>query len=800
MKRRSFLKNSLLSAGAVYAEQRASLARSKAKTPKGLTGEKVRLTSRHLSLEYDLGKGRASLFFPDGSPLLLNATAAAVFPNGQALAADSNYSRQGSTSHSKDPVIPGSSLTVTCRDSNKRLDLELLITLLEDQPGAVFEVVLVNVSGTEILVRHAEPVRALLNEGAGCAFGAKEQWTSTNRVLTNGYMYYDPGSLLHSDSLGHQDFTSYWNAAFHRPDTRQTLVMGYLENRTAEGQVVAGWDMARGWPAGQASFNLTARSLFNQYFVLKPGANMSSGRVLILLSPDPFSGLEAYAETCGRLHQVKLNPIINGWCSWFYTHTTATEEEQLRNAEFISKHLKPYGMEWVQIDDGYQRAFGDWDGNNLYPHGMKWLAERIRGLGLKPGIWVAPSVISENTDVARNHPDWLVHDADGSVHVSANPRAKYALDVTHPGAREWLYNLFRTIAGDWGYDFIKIDFVEWSLLAAERYYDPAMSRAQAYRLFMETIRKAIGPNRHLLDCGPAPVSVGLLDSTRIELDIAHLTWDQYTKNFNSNAPAMAKRYYFHKRTWINDADHLGLNLLTLSQAQAAASLIALSGGNMISGDRLYELDGLRLETLRKVLPTFGEAARPLDLFETAYPEIFALPIRKDSESWWLVGYFNYDENATAVKVLDLTRLGLDPGKTYLIYEFWSQQLVAETTRSVSLRFGPSSVNLLAIREKKGVPQLLGTDRHYTQGGIELEDVHWDQTNHTLSGRARGTLATAWKLAIYVPNPYAWDEERPDLLHDYRGYSAVSDEDKILRATLNFAGTDRIDWTFRFKRS
>ena len=800
MKRRCFLKNSLLSVGSLYAGQEASHSQAVGTKSKSEVGEKVRLTSRHLSLEYDLGKGQASLFFPDGSPLLLSTTAAAIFPNGRALASDSDYSRQGNTSHSNDPVIPGNSLTIACRDSQKHLDFELLITLLEDQPGAVFEVLLNNVSGSEILVRHAEPVRALLSERAGCAFGANEQWTSANRMLTNGYMYYDPGSLLHSDSLGHQDFTSYWNAAFYKPDSRQTLVVGYLENQAAEGQVVAGWDMARGWPEGQASFNLTARSLFNQYFVLKPGTHVSSGRVLVLLSPDPFSGLEAYAETCGRLQQTKLNPPINGWCSWFYTHTTATEQEQLRNAEFISTHLRPYGMEWVQIDDGYQRTFGDWDGNQLYPHGMKWLAGKIREHGLKPGIWVAPTVISENTEIARNHTDWLVHDADGSIHATANPRAKYALDITHPGAREWLYNLFKTIAEDWGYDFIKIDFVEWSLLAAERYYDPAMSRAQAYRLFMETIRRAIGPHRHLLDCGPAPVSVGLIDSTRIELDIAHLTWDQYTKNFNSNAPAMAKRYYFHGRTWINDADHLGLKLLTLPQAQAAASLIALSGGNMISGDRLYELDGLRLETLTKVLPTFGEAARPLDLFETAYPEIFALPIHKGSETWWLVGYFNYDENANAVKALDLTRLGLDSGGTYLIYEFWSQKLLAEATGNINLRFGPSSVNLLAIRNKKGVPQLLGTDRHYTQGGIELEGIHWDQNSQVLSGRALGAPATAWRLSIYVPTSYTWDEQRPDLFHDYRQYSAVSYEDKVLRATFNFYGTDRIDWAFRFKRS
>jgi alpha-galactosidase len=64
---------------------------------------------------------------------------------------------------------------------------------------------------------------------------------------------------------------------------------------------------------------------------------------------------------------VQLKPILHGWCSWFYTRIQATEAEQLRNAAFIAQHLKPYGMQWVQIDDGYQRAFGSIRGRN--PHG-----------------------------------------------------------------------------------------------------------------------------------------------------------------------------------------------------------------------------------------------------------------------------------------------------------------------------------------------------------------------------------------------------------------------------------------------
>ena len=308
----------------------------------------------------------------------------------------------------------------------------------------------------------------------------------------------------------------------------------------------------------------------------------------------------------------------------------------------------------------------------------------------------------------------------------------------------------------------------------------------------------MGPSRHLLDCGPGPETVGLLDSLRIELDLAHLTWDQYTRNFNSNAPAMAKRYYWHRRTWINDADQLGLARLTIPQARAAASIIALSGGTTISSDRLYELDPARLEILQKVLPAYGEGARPLDLFETSFPEIFALKVRKDFGEWWLLGYFNYDENSTAVRDFDLARLGLDPQGTCLAYDFWQQKLVAEARGSMRLVFEPSSVNFLAIHARRGVPQLIGTDRHYTQGALELDNVRWDGATKVLSGTGLGAPGTAWRIAIYVPHEYSWEADGPGYFHDHEGFSVISYEKRLLRARLNFDGTNRIDWTVKFR--
>jgi hypothetical protein len=729
---------------------------------------------------------------------LLNATAGAILPRGIELACDAQYTRQSRVVWSTDPGITGEQLTVSCSDTRQRLNLECCYTLLHDRPGAVFEMVLTNVSPRAIVICAAEPLRALLDDHAGCFFGAERVHSRVHRVLRNGYLYSDPGEVIDTAWQGRRHITSCWNAAFYIPNTQETLVVGYLDNQHAEGQIIACWDMSRVWHRGMPAFDLTARSLYHRAFVLPAGGSVHSGRCLLVVAADPFAGLEYYADTCGRLHRVRLNPVINGWCAWFYTQTQATEDEQLRNAEFIARHLKPYGMEWVQIDDGYQRAFGDWQGNHLYPHGMSWLAAHIRKLGLKPGIWIAPYAISEHADIVRQHPEWLAHDAAGNLQVTASTRVKYILDITHPGARQWLYHVFETLGPIWGYDFIKIDFVEWTLLAIERYYDPTLSRAQAYRLGFATMRAAVGPHCHLLDCGPGPETVGLLDSMRIEQDLPQNTWEQYVKHDSSTAPAMAKRYYFHKRTWINDADHIGLALLTVPQARAVASLIALSGGTMMSGDRLYALDAARLDILKKVFPTYGEAARPLDLFEKAFPEIFALRITRDFGAWWLVGYFNWDEGAEARRTFDVARLGLATHTPYLAYTFWTQRRLAVSDGKVQLRFPPSSAHLFVIHEARGVPQLLGTDRHYTQGGLELARVHWDAAQHTLSGVGLGAPGLSWTLTLYVPEGFSWDQDRHAARHEPQNVSVVSCEKHILRARLHFAQSEQVHWSFAFR--
>ena len=745
-----------------------------------------------LAVACDPATGRLDCWRRDGQPLLSGAAAHATLSAGVRSSDEAAYHRTLDTRPVRDALGDGRQLVVSGADATRQLDWKVQVTLYPDRSAVFIEFECRNVSTQPLVIESLEPVCATT------ATAGALHWPKVTRILTNGPMYYDPGRVLDFTGEASPAIRSWWNVGFFRGYDQEGLAAGFIENQTALGQVV----LTR---AGPEAIGLRAEAVLAKAFTLPPGQTVRSGRFMLNLAPDPYTALEGYAEAMGRVGKARTHSIVNGWCNWFVTYESITEAEVLHNARFAARTLKPFGFEYVQIDEGFQRWHGDWEGNAKFPHGMKWLADRIRALGLKPGLWLAPYVISEPTEVFRQHPEWLLRHPDGRLKRvgpwsdensewarKENPR-RYGLDITHPGAAAWLHTLFETVARRWGYAMIKIDFVDWSLLSAPRYHDPTVSRAQAYRRGIEIMRRAMGPAAHLLDCGPGPVSVGQLDSMRIELDQPPVTWKQYFLESASSAPAAAKRYYFHRRAWINDADHICLNLLPPAQAQAAATLIGLSGGNTMSGDRLPDLDPFRLEILKKVLPSAGEAARPVDLFDSDRPSLFALTVRKPFGTWTVAGCFNPGESAPLERVIPVERLGLDPARTYLAHDFWPGTFHGEITRELRLTIPPASVILLALHAKQTVPQVIGTDRHVLQGAMELEGVRWNTTTRSLEGVSLGPPGTAHHVFVHLPEPHPWRQTRPFFFQDFPGYTLKMMSDHIIRVRVQFDRSGRVPW-------
>jgi hypothetical protein len=791
------------------------------------------LKNNFFTVSFDRKKGTISIYRANGTPLINSGTACVNLPAGQTdlntgkrSIASAAYKHTLESKSFRDQLGSGKRLIIFSKDRDKKLNIEIQLSLYDHLEAITIEAICKNVSGHDLVINSLEPIRVIKNEEGMLSV------PDVSKCITNGEMYFDTGTIhefgtnmnsitsgdikgvkLANGSISSQTETihSWWNAGLFSGYDKEGVVLGYLENNLCLGNLLISKT-----DSGQISF--LAESVYAPELILKPGETISSNRVMINIAGSPYTALENYARSVGTIQNALTGSIVNGWCSWFYTLSEVSEAEIILNTEFAAKHLKQFGLEYIQIDEGFQRWHGDWEGNERFPHGMKWLADKIKSYGFQPGIWISPYVVSEPTELFKKHPDWLVKRQDGSLQrvgnwpanseppPDENPK-RYCLDITHPEAAKWLHALIDRIANEWGYEMIKIDFVAWSILAANRYYDPTLSSAQVYRKGMEIMRSAAGDKCHILECGPGATTVGLIDSMRIELDVnygfSEAAWDTYFIHPACSASAAARRYYFHKRTWVNDADHVCINLLNNQQAEAAATIIAMSGGNMFSGDRLTQLDAYKLEILKKITPSFGEAAIPVDLFDTDMQSVFALKIKKQFGDWTVVGFFNSSLptgqaglTETVEKKFSLERLWLEPGKTYLAYDFWKQQFIGEISNELKVTVQPGSVTLLALHEKTGKPQFISTDRHVLQGAVEIENVDWNENTKTLSGISAGPLNTSHNVSVYVPGKHPWTWGGYVLFRDYDSYSLKLVDNNIIRVQVRFEKSNRVQWEIK----
>ena len=293
-----------------------------------------------------------------------------------------------------------------------------------------------------------------------------------------------------------------------------------------------------------------------------------------------------------------LRPPPTVWCSWYHYFTRVTQDDVEENLAAIDELGLPVDV--VQIDDGYQTEIGDWLRLSDRFSSLEQVVERIRQHGRRAGIWVAPFLLGERSQVAREHPDWAVGDADPG---SGWDQRLVALDVTHPGAEAYLREVFGTLAA-LGIDYFKVDFVYAGAMDGSR-ADPSVSGVEAYRRGLSVIREAIGPDAYLLGCG-APIlpSVGLVDGMRVGPDIAHhfepLDGDLSQPSQRAAAQNTRWRAWQQGRFWVNDADCL-VAAPHVERREDWAEIVAGYSGLRASSDRLGELDAWGLETTRRLL-------------------------------------------------------------------------------------------------------------------------------------------------------------------------------------------------------
>lgn len=581
--------------------------------------------------------------------------------------------------------------------------------------------------------------------------------TANLLMHVNGYQSRSNSGIVRLDSVNRN--TSYWSTVFSEPDLYYSLLVGFLTNSQATNFIST--EPIR-METGQLQLSSTSdlRSL-----VIPPGGEFRSDRIIIQFDPSPLDNLERFGDYLQMFAPAVNKPftptgrepankpgslrVPGGWSSRYSYYQHITEDSILENLNAAAKDFKEAGLRFIQIDDGYQIAAGDWNTNEQFPHGHQWLVNQIHRKGFLAGLWVAPFAVAESSSVYKEHRDWLLRDAGDNLKqfhaIDWRGGRIFCLDPTRPEVQLWLENLFYKITNAWGYDYVKIDFLYFPADGGE--YFRSVTPAQAYRMGLQSIRRGAGSDKFILGCGaPIGSSIGYVDGMRIGNDVS-AGWGGITPAVN----AAASRWFYHRTVWYDDPDCLFVrDSLTIDQARAWAAVVSLSGQMDFLSDKLTLLPDDRRSLLKMTLPVYGAAATPVDLFsEPGLPTIWNLAVRKEFEKWNVVGVFNWSNDASGVTIR-ASRLGLPPGKTYLAYERWSDRYLGEFRESLSLKLGPMSSQILSVHEKPDHPFVLSTSRHITQGAVDLASEEWSTKTRTLSAVSGNLIEGTYSVLVYIP--------------------------------------------------
>jgi len=437
----------------------------------------------------------------------------------------------------------------------------------------------------------------------------------------------------------------------------------------------------------------TSTRRFAGLFRLQPPASL---QVVIdteglSLGPGQSWDLEEFTTTTGESRDAVLGTIgarlatnhprlhfaapPTGWCSWYCFGPRVTAQNILDNLDVIAKRVP--GLRYVQIDDGYQPAMGDWlETGAAFGGDVRKVLDAIRQRGFEPAIWVAPFVAEEHSHVFEQHRDWFVKDTDGSplrsdkVTFGGWRRGPwYVLDGTHRDVQTHFERLFRTMRQEWGVTYFKLDANFWGAIHGGRFNDPQATRIEAYRRGMQAIAHGAGDS-FILGCNhPIWASAGLIHGSRSSNDIKR-TWDRIKTTAEQNL----LRNWQNGRLWWNDPDAVVLTGdLPENEFIFHATAIYATGGMLLSGDDLTSIPEARLAMLKKLLPPTGIPA----VFEDENLRVgtMTLPGRR------MLCVFNWTD-APATLSARLTRAGR-------VADFWTGEPVRVENRVVTIAAMPA---------------------------------------------------------------------------------------------------------------
>ena len=195
---------------------------------------------------------------------------------------------------------------------------------------------------------------------------------------------------------------------------------------------------------------------------LEPGEIFQAPEVVLTYSGEGLGGMTRNLHDLYRNHLIrspwlhKKRPIlINNWEATYFDFN----EEKIIS---IARESAKLGIEMLVLDDGWfgnryddNRSLGDWYVNTeKIRGGMGRLAEEVNKLGMKFGLWFEPEMISPESELYRQHPDWAIAVPGRRA---GRARNQYVLDISRREVRDHILKMVFDVLHSANIEYVKWD-------------------------------------------------------------------------------------------------------------------------------------------------------------------------------------------------------------------------------------------------------------------------------------------------------------------------------------------------------
>lgn len=493
---------------------------------------------------------------------------------------------------------------------------------------------------------------------------------------------------------------------------------GFIGPGEAFGEIGA---RARGAPA------LFLSSLMDGV-LLEPGESRRGERAILLAAP-AGTALRAWTEAVTLdTPPRRRSPPLPGWCSWYQlgSHVSKADVRRAIAGFRDLRDLDGVPVDTIQIDEGFERAVGDWEANDRFPGGMKRIAGEIAAAGFRPGLWLAPTMVHESVPLTGERPDLFQRTPSGdpAIHFGTFLAWTRILDPTHPETLELIGRMIRKAVREWGYTYLKIDFT-YLISRAAVFYDPRQTTFQMHRALYRTIRESAGDDAYIMACvgEAARYTVGLVDAARIGGDQA-ATWVSIRDSVAESIARTSTQGVW----WHNDPDVFYLraenSALSPEESRFVATATSMLGGLTLTSDFPDQWDTAARDIFRRIVPPCPTGARVVNRASPDFPPVYVSHHATADGPWASAATLNWSDAPAAIDV-DLAEIALDPAAPYHAYELWEDRYLGVVSgRFTAPMQPPHSARVWIMRPARAGLHLIASTFHVSGGAVEIAALRY----------------------------------------------------------------------------